>query len=412
MTTPASVHISALPELSSLRGPELGEPGPLGRLGAATAAAARAAEARVERLLPGLDLCGRAADPRATSPAVGRWRSADLDAGALGVLAALTEERLAAAPLAFDGIEPSLVAGRGARLPVVLDALAAGAEVRLEQVTDLVPAVAALGDDIVSVLAARVGLTLVLAGPRLDAAGAWHDEDRIILVLQGERRVELTPPTVPGPIPGATAGPEGPPSDTVDLGPGQALLVPRGWGWTHRGNDLAVWAELAARRLRGTDVAALVARRAGGAAPFREDAPWDPLSVPPRPDSAFGVPDGLARRFGELDLEALGAAAVADWQARLTPVSRPPLGDLLDDAPPGPPWAPGGLLVAEALGPDRAPPVGGEVALAAAGKLLVCPPDVVDQLVDGRDVPAVRRLVAEGLLVPAPMPLAHDDERP
>jgi hypothetical protein len=310
----------------------------------------------------------------------------DVDTARSETTALVVDDPYGPAPSPLAGLDDA----PATPLAAAAAALGRGGTVRVQDAADLLGALAGLGDDLVGVLSARVSIEAVVAGPGPVDAGLWHDEDRLLVMISGQRDVALTEPSEPWPVPDHSPPPAGR-THTATLGPTDAVWIPRGWGVQHGGRSGATWAELAIRRLRGSDVTERAAFHASADPTLRADAPWDPALI---------GDDPIGTALTALDADRLAELAVADWTGSLRPVARPALTDLLA-ATPGPWWCPGGFVAVERVG--GLAPVGpdGWVLLAAADRLVVIDPVHLTGLTgDGPlDPEAHRRLLAAGIIV-------------
>jgi hypothetical protein len=219
-----------------------------------------------------------------------------------------------------------------------------------------------LVDAVTTVLEARAGLELHVAGRR-GSPSRWFDHDLLVIALEREVRVELRGPAVAAPVPGHSPAPSGAPWQTA-LEPATALLVPRGWAVRVEADGPTVWFGASLRRLRGTDLAAYGALALAGRPEMRAQIPLRYT------DEQAGPVARLRAELGAVDLAAFAADAAAWWAARLPSVREPRPSEVLAAGAP-PPLAPGGWMLVERLAPDDSPP-GGSVhpddhLVAAAG---------------------------------------------
>lgn len=376
-----TLSVAPLRPRCRLRIPTVSEDGLAGTMARANDRDRAAAVAHVEAALPGLDLEAAADRPGPVDPTL--VDVALVRPGPDDMWPFITTEHLIVHPPSVSGLAPGTTPHLDGPAGIVA-LLTQATVVRFEAGAALVGSFAYLADAVATVLSARSGVAVLAAGPNAPVVSSWDDHDTLVVPLDGPVRVALVEPAEPAAIPAISPPPHGPPAWEGELEPGSTMMVPRGWGHRRQASG-SWWVELSFRRQRGTDVAAYLADRAAGELPFRESFPWDPDDVAPRPDSIFGDPDGLRKRFEELDLAGFEAESRAAWAADLAPLrtaSGAEAQAVLDGERSAALGGPGGWVIVDRLAHDLAPLAAEELAVARARHLFIGTETDLSTLVD------------------------------
>ena len=177
-------------------------------------------------------------------------------------------------------------------------------------------------DHLVRVSGARVNTNVYIsAGESSVGFGAhWDQHDTIIVPVQGAKRWTIFEPSVlSAQQPWTERATSGRSIWSEIIEPGDALVIPRGWG--HRVenlDDLSVHYTIGVNRFEVHQIFDRIAFESGYWPAYRADVPFDPFApIDSYGGSVFDEPLGLAETLSEIATPALVHRAVASYRARL-----------------------------------------------------------------------------------------------